>query len=294
MISNKFPTKDISKEDLKSKFKLSAKKKTTREVFINKKIYFSNNTFPIIAGPNTLENESMIFKCCDIMEKLNLKILRGAIYKPLTFPYRSKNYFELGDKGIRMLEKIKKNYDVLIVTEILEENKINILKNVVDIFQIGSRNMQNFPLISAVAKTKKPMIIKRHYGASIRDLMASAEYALVENNEKVILCERGVSVPHTHRSTSRFALDIQAFPALNEYCNLPVISDPSHACFWHKWVAPLAEASVAVGANGMILEFHPDPRNSAVDPLQALNFKEFGELIKRVKDLANFYKKIVI
>ena len=294
MISNKFPTKDISKEDLKSKLKLTSKIKKKVQVNISDKLFFSEKTLPIIAGPNTLENESLIFKCCELMEKLNLKFLRGAIYKPLTFPYRSKKYFELGDKGIRILEKIKKNFDVVIVTEILQEEKIKKLNHVVDIYQIGSRNMQNFPLITAVAKTKKPMIIKRHYGASLRDLMASAEYALNAKNNKVILCERGVSIPHTHKATSRFALDLQAITALNEYCKLPVISDPSHACFWHKWVPKLAQASVSVGADGLIIEFHPNPRDSAVDPLQAIDFNQFKILIDRIRKLAEFYEKKII
>ncbi len=295
MISNKFPTKDISQEDLKTKLKLASKKNEKSHIVkIKKNIFFSKETLPIIAGPNTLENESLILKCCELMEKLNLKFLRGAIYKPLTFPYRSKKYFELGDKGIKILEKIKKNFDVIIVTEILEKEKLEALRDVVDIYQIGSRNMQNFNLIQDVAKTKKPMILKRHYGASLRDLMASAEYALHAGNQKIILCERGVSIPHTHKDTSRFALDLQAIPALNEYCKLPVISDPSHACFWHRWVPQLAEASVSVGADGLIIEFHPDPRNSAVDPLQAINFKQFKNLVERVKILAEFYGRKIL
>ena len=171
-----------------------------------------------------------------MLEKKNIKMLRGGIYKPLTFPYRSKKYFELGDKGIKILEEIKKNFDLIIVSEIMESEKIPLISNYVDVFQIGARNMQNFPLITNVAKTMKPILLKRHFGCSIRDLLGAAEYALVEKNEKVILCERGVSVPHTHKSTSRFLLDLQAIPAVKESSCLPIISDPSHASFWHKWV----------------------------------------------------------
>mgnify|MGYP005998306023 FL=1 len=108
--------------------------------------------------------------------------------------------------------------------------------------------MQNFPLLSKTAKYSKPIILKRHFGCSIRDLLGSSEYALIEKNEKIILCERGISAPHTHKSTSRFMLDIQAIPALKEYSCLPIISDPSHACFWHEWVEPLTLASLAAGA----------------------------------------------
>ena len=220
--------------------------------------------------------------------------MRAQIYKPLTFPYRSKKYFELGDEGLKILEEVKKNFDVLIVSEVMEDSKLNLMNNFVDIFQIGARNMQNFPLISKTAKFNKPIIIKRHFGCSIRDLLGASEYALLEKNEKIILCERGVSVPHTHKSTSRFMLDIQAIPAIKENSCLPIISDPSHACFWHKWVDPLSLASLAAGAEGLMIEFHPDPRNAAVDPLQAINFDEFKHLVKKLREIAKVIGKKIV
>ena len=173
-------------------------------------------------------------------------------------------------------------------------DKLELMKDLVDIFQIGARNMQNFPLISKTAKYKKPIILKRHFGCSIRDLLGSSEYALIEKNHNVILCERGVSAPHTHKSTSRFMLDIQAIPALKEYSCLPIISDPSHACFWHEWVEPLTLASLAAGAEGLMIEFHPDPRNAAVDPLQAINFQEFTFLVKKLRDLGSLLNKKIL
>ena len=154
--------------------------------------------------------------------------------------------------------------------------------------------MQNFPLITNVAKTMKPILLKRHFGCSIRDLLGAAEYALVEKNEKVILCERGVSVPHTHKSTSRFLLDLQAIPAVKESSCLPIISDPSHASFWHKWVKPLSLASLAVGAEGLMIETHPDPRNAAVDPLQAINFDEFSSLIDELREVGKVLNKKIV
>jgi len=292
-MDNKFPGKDISSDDQLNKFPLSSSKKKNI-VNINKHISFGGKYFPIISGPNTLENRDLIFKYCEFLEKQNLKLVRAAIYKPLTFPYRSKKYFEMGDKGIKILEDIKKNFDVLLVTEIMESSKIEILNNLVDIFQIGARNMQNFPLVCSVAKTKKPIILKRHFGCSIRDLFGAAEYILLKKNKKVILCERGVSAPHTHRSTSRFILDIQSIPAIKEYSCMPVIVDPSHACFWYKWVADLALASFAVGSHGLILEVHPDPRNSAVDPLQALGFDDFKKLIKKIKNISKIFNRIIV
>ena len=293
-MENKFPGKDISEEDHKSKFPLSSIKNEKKVVKISKDISFGSSLVPVIAGPNTLEDRDMIFKCCEMLEKKNIKMLRGGIYKPLTFPYRSKKYFELGDKGVKILEEIKKNFDLIIVSEIMESEKIPLISDYVDVFQIGARNMQNFPLITNVAKTMKPILLKRHFGCSIRDLLGAAEYGLVEKNEKVILCERGVSVPHTHKSTSRFLLDLQAIPAVKESSCLPIISDPSHASFWHKWVKPLSLASLAVGAEGLMIETHPDPRNAAVDPLQAINFDEFSSLIDELREIGKVLNKKIV
>ena len=293
-MENKFPGKDITEEDHKSKFPLSSINNKKKIVQISKDISFGSDAVPVIAGPNTLENKDMIFRCCELLEKKKIKLLRGGIYKPLTFPYRSKKYFELGDEGIRILEEVKKNFDVIIVSEIMESEKIELIKDFVDVFQIGARNMQNFPLITNVAKTMKPILLKRHFGCSIRDLLGASEYALIEKNEKVILCERGVSVPHTHKSTSRFLLDLQAIPAVKESSCLPIISDPSHASFWHKWVEPLSLASLAVGAEGLMIETHPDPRNAAVDPLQAINFDEFSNLVDKLREVGKALNKKIV
>jgi 3-deoxy-7-phosphoheptulonate synthase len=146
--------------------------------------------------------------------------------------------------------------------------------------------MQNYPLLTACAKTGKPIMLKRGYGASLRDWLGAAEYILVEGNEKVILCERGVSVPHTHRSTSRFLLDLQVIPAAQELTHLPIVSDPSHATFWRPWVKPMALASVASGADGIMLEVHPDPDNAAVDPLQPINYADFHQLMGNMDAVA--------
>ena len=293
-MDNKFPGKDISDSDLKHKFPLVSSLNKKKVIKIKNGLSFGADQIPLIAGPNTLENKDMIFKCCDLMEKNNLKFLRAGIYKPLTFPYRSEKYFELGDKGLRIIEEIKKNFDLIIVSEIMESEKISTMIDFIDVFQIGARNMQNFPLITNVAKTLKPIILKRHFGSSIRDLLCAAEYALIEKNEKVILCERGVSVPHTHRSSSRFLFDIEAIPAVQENSCLPIIADPSHACFWHKWVEALTLASVAAGADGLMIEFHPDPRNAAVDPLQPITFEEFEILVKKSRELASLFQKKII
>ena len=140
----------------------------------------------------------------------------------------------------------------------MEEKYIDLVSSVADILQIGTRNMQNFPFLIECAKTKKPILLKRHFGCSLRDWLAAAEYIMYYGNEQVILCERGVSVPHTHRSTSRFLLDLQVIPAAKEITHLPIISDPSHATFWSPWVESMTLANIAAGADGIMLEVHPD------------------------------------
>lgn len=292
-MDNKFPGKDISIEDLKTKFPLAAKKnKDHKSKFKIAGVEFGGNTIPVFAGPNMVESKKLILDVAKNVKSSGAHFLRGGAFKPLTFPYRNKKYNETREDGIKWLAEAKDKYNIPVITEIMEEKYLDLVCDVADILQIGSRNMQNYPLITACAKTKKPIMIKRHYGASLRDWLGAAEYALVEGNEKVILCERGVSVPHTHRSTSRFLLDLQVIPAAKEITHLPIVSDPSHATFWRSWVKPMALASVAAGADGIMLEVHPDPKNSAVDPLQPIDYKEFGVLMREMNIISNkIYKK---
>ena len=296
-MDNKFPGKDITIEDLKTKFPLVAKKNSThKSIFKISGVEFGGQTIPVFAGPNMVENKDLILDVAKNVKSIGGHFLRGGAFKPLTFPYRSKKYNETREDGIKWLSEVKKEVGIPIITEIMEERYIDLIASTADILQIGSRNMQNFPLLTACAKTKKPIMLKRHYGASLRDWLGAAEYLLVEGNEKVLLCERGVSVPHTHRSTSRFLLDLQVVPAAQEITHLPIIVDPSHATFWRPWVRSMTLASVAAGADGIMLEVHPDPENSAVDPLQPINYDDFKNLMKEMDKLAKnlFNKNIII
>ena len=228
----------------------------------------------------------MIVETARAVQLHGAHFLRGGAFKPLTFPYRSEKYTETREDGISWLMTAKQETGIGIITEVMEERFLDLVSDVADILQIGTRNMQNYPLISEAAKTGKPLMIKRHYGASLRDWLGAAEYILYEGNKKVILCERGVSVPHTHRNTSRFLLDLQVIPAAQEITHLPIVSDPSHATFWRAWVPSMTLASIAAGCDGVMLEVHPDPQNSAVDPLQPIDFKEFKFLMKKMDIVA--------
>ena len=295
MIQNKAPGKDVSIEDMKEKFPLTAKKDNSHtSIFEISGTSFGSKLIPVMAGPNMVENENLIVETAIQVKKAGAQFLRGGAFKPLTFPYRSEKYTETREEGIKWLGVAKKEAGIGIITEVMEEKYLDMICDVADILQIGSRNMQNYPLITAAAKTKKPLMIKRHYGASLRDWLGAAEYALYEGNTKVILCERGVSVPHTHKDSSRFLLDLQVVPAAKEITHLPIAVDPSHATFWRPWVKPMALASIAAGCDSVMLEVHPDPENSAVDPLQPIDFEDFKNLMVDMHKIANNVDRCVL
>ncbi len=295
-MDNKFPGKDISSDDLISKFPLCAKKhKNHKTKFKVAGVEFGGNTIPVLAGPNLAESKSLVFKTAKSLKKMGVHFMRAGAFKPLTFPYRSKKYFETREEGIKWLKQARDKYNLPIISEIMEEKYIPLFCENIDILQIGSRNMQNYPLLSACAKTMKPIMLKRHYGSSIRDLLGAAEYILYEGNKKLMLCERGVTTPHTHKASSRFLLDLQAVPALKEVTHLPIVVDPSHATFWRKWVEPMALASVAAGADGVMIESHPNPSKAAVDPLQPVDFVELKLIMKKMHSIAkSIFKKRVL
>tara|TARA_B100000674_G_scaffold193330_1_gene157377 strand:+ start:9476 stop:10342 length:867 start_codon:yes stop_codon:yes gene_type:complete len=283
-MDNKQPGKDVSSQDLLDKFPLAAKSSNKKcQVVVNGHRF--GEELVLFAGPNMVESEELIVDVARFLKEKGTHFLRGGAFKPLTFPYRSEKYTETREDGIRWLKTAKDETGIGIITEVMEIKYLPLICEVADIIQIGARNMQNYPLIIEAARTGKPIMLKRHFGCSIRDLLGAAEYILSNNNSNVILCERGISAPHTHRSTSRFLLDLQAVPALKELTHLPIAVDPSHACFWAPWVESLSLASVASGADAVMLEVHPDPRNAAVDPLQAINYEQYTDLFAKMNQI---------
>lgn len=202
MVENKLPGKDVTQEDLESKFPLASKKSADhKSIFDVAGVTFGGDMIPVFAGPNTVEDEEMIVNTANAVKLSGAHFLRGGAYKPLTFPYRGPKFFELREEGLRLLKIAKEEADIPIITEIMHVDKIEEVAEVADIMQIGTRNMQNYPLLEEVAKCGKPIMLKRHFGCSLRDWLGAAEYILFNGNPNLILCERGVSVPHTHRST---------------------------------------------------------------------------------------------
>lgn len=288
MIENKAPGKDVSPSDLESKFPLVAKKSPEHRTRVTVgDVVFGGDHIPVMAGPNTVENLEMIVETAEAVKKAGAHILRGGAFKPLTFPYRSDKYFELREKGLEYLAQARKVTGLPVITEVVDTETLQAVADVADVLQIGTRNMQNFTLLSAVGKIGKPVMLKRGFGSSLRDWLGAAEYILYEGNDQVILCERGVIAPHTHKESSRFLLDLQVVPAAKEITHLPVVTDPSHATFWRSWVSPMALASIAAGADGIMIEVHPDPENAAVDPLQPVSFTAFEKMMNEMKAVAN-------
>ncbi len=283
-VDNKFPGKDVTREDLKTKIPLVHNYKPKVTTICGVK--FGGKKIPVMAGPNMVESEELIVKIAKAVKRSGASFLRGGAFKPLSFPYRSKKYNESGVDGLNWLQTAKQEAGIPVITEIMESKFLDMMVDVADIMQIGSRNMQNYPLIQDVASTKKPIMLKRHYGASLRDWLGAAEYAILGGCKNIILCERGMSVPHTHRSSSRYLLDLQVIPAIKEITMIPVASDPSHATFWRDWVPSMSLASIAAGADSVMLEVHPDPENAAVDPLQPINFKSFKRLMSNMNKVA--------
>lgn len=286
-IENKVPGKDILPSDRENKFPLAAKAiDGIDSVFEVAGVQFGGSGIPIMAGPNMVESEEMIHATAHAVKTAGAHFLRGGAFKPLSFPYRSSSYRETREIGLRWLKEAGEAAGLPIITEIMDQRLVGVIAEQTDIIQIGSRNMQNYPLLVECARTQKPIMLKRHYGASLRDWLGAAEYILNEGNSRLILCERGMAVPHTHRDTSRFSLDLQVVPACQDETHLPVATDPSHATFWAPWVRPMALASVAAGADAVMLEVHPDPSNAAVDPLQPIGFSAFHDLIGELHAVA--------
>lgn len=287
MIENKSPGKDVSDDDMRTKFPLTARTEDKpKSRFTVAGVEFGGDLVPVFAGPNMVESEELIVETAKQVKARGAHFLRGGAFKPLTFPYRSEKYTETREDGIAWLKTAKQETGIGVITEVMEERFLDLICDTADILQIGARNMQNYPLITAAAKTGKPLMIKRHFGCSLRDWLGAVEYAMIEGNEKVILCERGVAAPHTHRGSSRFLLDLQVVPAAQETTHLPVAVDPSHATFWRPWVKPMALASVACGGDAIMLEVHPDPENSAVDPLQPIDFDAFDDVMTSMEAVA--------
>ncbi|WP_052570591.1 3-deoxy-7-phosphoheptulonate synthase [Ignicoccus hospitalis] len=249
---------------------------------------FGGEYFSVIAGPCSVESEEQILSTAEFVKKEGAAALRGGAYKPRTNPY---SFQGLGEEGLKLLKKAKEVTGLPIVTEVMDTRDVPKVAEVADAFQIGARNMQNFPLLREVGKAKKPVVLKRGLGNTVEEWFQAAEYVLLEGNGDVILCERGI---RTFETATRFTLDVAAIPVGKKKVHLPVIGDPSHPAGKRDLVEPLALAIVAAGADGLIVEVHPEPDKAKSDAAQQLTFEQFKELMKKVRALTEVMGKQLV
>ena len=279
--------KDITPQDLANNLKLAAKRDEAHRSTVRIKQHtIGADQFTVIAGPCAVESREQIMEIAEQVKAMGAHLLRDGAFKLLTFPYRSERMFELGEEGLRYLREAGDRTGLPVVTEVMDVRLVSAVARYADMLQIGARNMQNFPLLEAAANAGKPVLLKRHFGSSLRDWLGAAEYLLYHGNAAVVLCERGVAAPHTHSPASRSIVDLQVVPAAQEYTHLPIIVDPSHATFRRRYVAPVARAALAIGADGILVDVHPRPDQAAVDPLQALDYQAFGQLMRQLEAIA--------
>ncbi|MBC7797496.1 MAG: 3-deoxy-7-phosphoheptulonate synthase [Pyrinomonadaceae bacterium] len=230
----------------------------------------------IIAGVCSVENHEQLFTVAETVKNSGAKLFRGGAFKPRTSPYAFQG---LGERGLQMLAEVRAEFDLKIVTEAMDEHGVDLVEKYGDVIQIGARNMQNFSLLKRVGKSHLPVLLKRGFAATLDDLLSSAEYILSEGNENVILCERGI---RTFANHARNTLDLSIVPALQKISHLPIIVDPSHGTGKTFMVAPMAKAAVAVGANGVIVEIHPNPERALSDGSQALTPAQYLEMVAQL------------
>jgi 3-deoxy-7-phosphoheptulonate synthase len=234
----------------------------------------------VMAGPCAVESEQQLFETANAVKAAGANILRGGAFKPSTSPYQFRG---LGEPGLELLARVKKEIGLPVITEVMATSDVELVAAYADILQIGARNMQNFSLLEEVAKTGKPVMLKRGLSATVQEWLLAAEYILAQGNGQLILCERGI---RTFETYTRNTMDISVIPIIEKVSHLPIIADPSHGT--GKWylVIPMALAAVAAGADGIMVEVHPHPDMALKDGPQSLTFDNFRQLMSQIEYLA--------
>ena len=239
------------------------------------------DSLTIVAGPCSVENEAMILKTAEFLISRGVKFMRAGAFKPRTSPY---SFQGMGLEGLRILQKAREKTGIGIVTELMDTEHASAVEEASDIIQIGTRNMQNFSLLKRVGKCRKPVLLKRGMSSTLEDWLMAAEYVMAGGNYQVILCERGVRTFSDH---SRNTLDLSVIPAAKALCHLPVFVDPSHGTGKRAYVPAMALAALAAGADGLLVEVHPEPDKAMSDGAQSLDFKGLEKLLEKLKLMAS-------
>ncbi|MEW6402867.1 MAG: 3-deoxy-7-phosphoheptulonate synthase [Chloroflexota bacterium] len=262
-------------------FKLASRQfHSENSVFPLDGFQIGGNEIVIIAGPCSVESRSQILETAQAVREAGANALRGGVFKPRTSPYAFQG---LGEEGLEYLAEAREQTGMPMVVEIMSQTQLDLMLKYVDVFQVGARNMQNFNLLRALGETRKSVLLKRGLSATIEELLMSAEYILAGGNKQVILCERGI---RTFETATRNTTDINAIPVLKNLTHLPVVLDPSHATGHADYVTAISRAAIAAGADGLIVEVHPDPAHAVSDGKQSLKPEKFAEMVKQVRGIA--------
>lgn len=253
----------------------------------NRTLHIGNNAIAMMAGPCAVESREQILESARVVRDAGATILRGGAFKPRTSPYSFQGH---GEEALKWLAEAREAYGLAIVTEVMSPEQVPLVARYADILQIGARNMQNFALLHAAGESHKPVLLKRGLSATMEELLMAAEYILSHGNYDVMLCERGI---RTFEKYTRNTLDINAVPVLKELSHLPVIVDPSHGTGKWEYVTSIAKAAVAAGADGLIIEVHPDPAKAVSDGAQSLTPKRYAELFAQVRRVAEAVDRTV-
>jgi 3-deoxy-7-phosphoheptulonate synthase len=243
-------------------------------------VILGSNEIVTIAGPCAVESEKQIMTIAKAVKDAGAKILRGGAFKPRTSPY---SFQGMGEEGLKLLRKAGDEFGLAVITEVMDPTRIDLIYQYTDIFQLGSRNMQNFPLLRELGEVDKPVMIKRGMSATIDEWLMAAEYILASGNENVMVCERGI---RTFETSTRNTFDLSAIPVIHQRSHLPVIADPSHATGIRDKVIPMARSAVAAGTDGLMVEVHHDPSSAMSDGPQSLLPEQFKELMSQVRQIA--------
>jgi 3-deoxy-7-phosphoheptulonate synthase len=241
---------------------------------------FGGPEMVVIAGPCSVESRQQILECAHAVKEAGAKLLRGGAFKPRTSPY---SFQGLKREALELLAEARQETGLPIVTEIMDPYDLPVVCEFTDVLQVGARNMQNFRLLERLGHTQLPVLLKRGPGSRLREMLQAAEYIMIGGNHQVILCERGIT---TFEDSTRNTTDINAIPVLKQWSHLPVILDPSHSTGHARWVLPIARAGIAAGADGLIVEVHPNPSEALSDGAQSLTPERFRQLMAEVTRVA--------
>ncbi|CAH0346843.1 Protein AroA(G) [Bacillus sp. CECT 9360] len=268
---------DLQKDDHKKALLVSRKKKP-EDTIINLKGELIGNGIPsFVFGPCAVESYEQVAKVAEVVKSKGLKLLRGGAYKPRTSPY---DFQGLGVEGLKILKRVADEYGLAVISEIVSPNDIETAVDYIDVIQIGARNMQNFELLKAAGAVNKPVLLKRGMAATIDEFINAAEYIMAQGNGNIILCERGI---RTYERATRNTLDISAVPILKQETHLPVMVDVTHSTGRRDLLLPAAKAALAIGADGVMAEVHPDPSVALSDSAQQMDFDQFEEFYREIQ-----------